>query len=167
MTPDERFVLIVEIAAIRVVDEPERLPSWSNEVWRFTDAVFGPCVLRICGVGDRARLVTEAQAKDQGFNPITVTCVTDDKAHYYPDASTFVTKMIADRDSHKLLGIQVAGAGSVAPPARVGDRCLGRGRGKVGGRQGRASGRRLGLLRLPDDEDPGFRVRQAHPHVVD
>ena len=57
--------------------------------------------------------LTEAQAKDQGFNPITVTCVTDDKAHYYPDASTFVTKVIADRDSHKLLGIQVVGAGSV------------------------------------------------------
>ena len=57
--------------------------------------------------------LTEAQAKDAGYDVITVTCVTDDKAHYYEDAATFVTKLIADRESHKLLGIQVLGAGSV------------------------------------------------------
>ena len=44
---------------------------------------------------------------------ITVTCVTDDKAHYYTDASTFMTKLIADKATHKLLGIQVLGAGAV------------------------------------------------------
>ncbi len=57
--------------------------------------------------------LTEAQARDAGFDVITATCVTDDKAHYYPGASTFVTKLIADRVTHKLLGIQVVGAGSV------------------------------------------------------
>ena len=57
--------------------------------------------------------LTEEQAKAAGFDAVTVTCVTDDKAHYYPDAATFVTKMIADRESHKLLGIQVLGGGSV------------------------------------------------------
>lgn len=57
--------------------------------------------------------LTEAQAKDAGFDVITVTCVTDDKAHYYSDASTFVTKLIADKNTHKLLGIQVLGAGAV------------------------------------------------------
>lgn len=57
--------------------------------------------------------LTEAQAKASGFDPVSVTCVCDDKAHYYPGAATFVTKLIADRESHKLLGIQVAGAGNV------------------------------------------------------
>ena len=57
--------------------------------------------------------LTEAQAKDAGYDVITVTCVTDDKAHYYADAATFVTKLVADRESHKLLGIQVLGAGNV------------------------------------------------------
>lgn len=57
--------------------------------------------------------LTEAQAKDAGFDVITATCVTDDKAHYYPDSDTFVTKLIADRGSHRLLGIQVLGGGSV------------------------------------------------------
>ena len=57
--------------------------------------------------------LTEEQAKAAGFDAVTVTSVTDDKAHYYPDAASFVTKLIADRESHKLLGIQVLGGGSV------------------------------------------------------
>lgn len=57
--------------------------------------------------------LTEAQALAAGFDAVSVTCVTDDKAHYYPDAATFVTKLIADKNTHRLLGIQVAGAGSV------------------------------------------------------
>ena len=57
--------------------------------------------------------LTETQAKDAGYDVENVLCVTDDKAHYYPDASSFVTKLIADRQSHRLLGIQVIGAGAV------------------------------------------------------
>ena len=57
--------------------------------------------------------LTEVQAKDAGFDPISVVCVVDDKAHYYPGASSFITKLVADRNSRKLLGIQVLGAGAV------------------------------------------------------
>lgn len=57
--------------------------------------------------------LTEAQAKEAGYDVITVTCVTDDKAHYYEDAATFVTKLVADKTTHALLGIQVLGAGAV------------------------------------------------------
>lgn len=35
---------------------------------------------------------------------VTALAVTDDKAHYYPDAAFFITKLIADRRTHKLLG---------------------------------------------------------------
>ena len=28
--------------------------------------------------------LTEAQALSEGYDPATVVCVTDDKAHYYP-----------------------------------------------------------------------------------
>ncbi|MEE1085625.1 MAG: FAD-dependent oxidoreductase [Schaedlerella sp.] len=57
--------------------------------------------------------LTEIQAKEAGYDVVTVTCVTDDKAHYYPNSSIFVTKLIADRSTHKLLGMQVIGAGAV------------------------------------------------------
>ena len=57
--------------------------------------------------------LTEAQAKDAGYDPVTVVCVTDDKAHYFPGADSFITKLIADKATHKLLGIQVLGGGAV------------------------------------------------------
>lgn len=55
----------------------------------------------------------EDQAKAAGYRVITALAVTDDKAHYYPDASFFITKLIADQDTHRLLGVQVLGAGNV------------------------------------------------------
>ncbi len=57
--------------------------------------------------------LSEQAAKDAGFDPVTVICVTDDKAHYYRDSDSFVTKLIADRQTEKLLGMQVIGAGAV------------------------------------------------------
>ncbi len=83
-----------------------------------TEAPYGGClgtgVVKLADDLNAGRTgLTEAQAKEAGFDVITATCVTDDKAHYYPDASTFVTKLVADRASHKLLGMQVLGAGAV------------------------------------------------------
>lgn len=57
--------------------------------------------------------LTEAQAAEEGFHPVSVITVVDDKAHYFPGAGTFVMKMIADKESLKLLGVQVIGAGAV------------------------------------------------------
>ena len=82
------------------------------------DAPYGGClgtgVVKLAeGLNAGRTGLTEEQAIAAGYDVITATCVTDDKAHYYPDASTFVTKLVADKASHKLLGIQVLGGGSV------------------------------------------------------
>ena len=57
--------------------------------------------------------LSEQAARDAGFDPVTVVCINDDKAHYYPDSSIFVTKLMADRETGRLLGIQVIGSGAV------------------------------------------------------
>lgn len=57
--------------------------------------------------------LTEDAAKEEGYDVVTVTTIVDDKAHYYPGSSFFIIKMIADKASRKLLGIQVIGKGSV------------------------------------------------------
>lgn len=82
------------------------------------DARYGGClgtgVVRLAeGLNAGRTGLTGQQAKDAGFDAVSVTCVTDDKAHYYPGASTFVTKLTADRATHRVLGIQVVGAGAV------------------------------------------------------
>ncbi len=61
----------------------------------------------------------EAQARDAGYDVVTALSILDDKAHYYPDASSFITKVIADRASHKLLGVQVLGSGAVDKMADI------------------------------------------------
>lgn len=63
--------------------------------------------------------LTEEQAKAAGFQVVSALCITDDKAHYYPDSDMFITKLIADGDSHKLLGMQVIGAGAVDKMADI------------------------------------------------
>ena len=55
----------------------------------------------------------EKEARDAGFDVETVIAVSDDKAHYYPGSNPFIMKLICDKASHKLLGIQVLGKGAV------------------------------------------------------
>lgn len=57
--------------------------------------------------------LTEDAAKAEGYDVVSVTTVVDDKAHYYPGASLFIIKMIADRATKKILGLQVIGKGAV------------------------------------------------------
>lgn len=63
--------------------------------------------------------LTELQAKDSGFDAVSVVAILFDKAHYYPDASSFVVKLIADRESHRLLGAQILGSGAVDKMADI------------------------------------------------
>ena len=57
--------------------------------------------------------LSEQQAAAAGIETETVVCVSDDKAHYYPDSSTFVTKLVAEKSTGRLLGMQVLGSGAV------------------------------------------------------
>lgn len=73
----------------------------------------GTAVCKLPGMNVGRTGLTEAQAAAEGYQPVSVVTVVDDKAHYYPDAGTFIMKMIADRESLRLLGVQVIGAGAV------------------------------------------------------
>lgn len=75
--------------------------------------VLGTGVVKLPGLNCGRTGLTEEQAIAAGYQVITALAVTDDKAHYYPDAAFFATKLIADKESHKLLGIQVFGPGAV------------------------------------------------------
>ena len=75
--------------------------------------VLGTGVVKLPGLNAGRTGLTEAAAREAGYNVETVLVVTDDKAHYYPDAAFFITKLIADKDTHQLLGVQVLGPGAV------------------------------------------------------
>lgn len=75
--------------------------------------VLGTGVVKLPGLNVGRTGLTEEQAKEAGYDVITALVPTDDKAHYYPDASFFITKVIADKTTRKLLGVQVFGPGEV------------------------------------------------------
>lgn len=75
--------------------------------------VLGTGVVKLPGLNCGRTGLTEQQAVSAGYDVVTALAVTDDKAHYYPGAGFFITKLVADRETHKLLGAQVMGPGAV------------------------------------------------------
>ena len=75
--------------------------------------VLGTAIAKIPGTNIGKTGLNEEEAIKYGFNPVSVVAVLDDKAHYYPYSSTFSIKLIADRDTLKILGVEVIGIGNV------------------------------------------------------
>ncbi len=75
--------------------------------------VLGTAVCKLPGLNVGKTGLTERAAREAGYDVETALLVTDDKAHYYPDSSYFVIKLIASRSARKLLGVQVLGPGAV------------------------------------------------------
>lgn len=73
----------------------------------------GTGVVKLPGFNAGRTGLTEAAARAAGYDVETALAATDDKAHYYPGAGWFVTKLVADRATRKLLGMQVFGSGAV------------------------------------------------------
>lgn len=73
----------------------------------------GTAVVKLPGINAGKTGLTEDAAKSEGYNVETVTTVMEDKAKYYPGASVFIIKMIADKETKKLLGVQVVGEGNI------------------------------------------------------
>lgn len=75
--------------------------------------VLGTGVAKLPGINVGRTGMNEGAARDAGYDVESVTVTVDDKAHYYPGASLFIIKLICDKATHKLLGLQVLGKGAV------------------------------------------------------
>ncbi len=81
--------------------------------------VLGTSIVKLPGLNCARTGLTEKKAKEAGYDVETAVAVTDDKAHYYPDSGFFITKLIADKQTHKLLGAQIMGPGAVDKMADI------------------------------------------------
>ena len=75
--------------------------------------VLGTAVVKLPELNAGRTGLSEEAARQEGYDVISVVVAVDDKAHYYPGSATMIIKLIADRNSHKLLGVQTLGAGAV------------------------------------------------------
>lgn len=73
----------------------------------------GTAVCKLPGINVGRTGLTEVRAKEEGFDPVSVVTIVDEKAHYYPGAGLLAVKMIADKSTERLLGVQVVGNGAV------------------------------------------------------
>lgn len=82
--------------------------------------VLGTGVVKLPGLNAGRTGLTEAAAREEGHDVVTVLTVLDDKAHYYPGAGSFIVKMIADKSTGEFLGLQVLGKGAVDKMVDIG-----------------------------------------------
>ena len=75
--------------------------------------ILGTGVVKMPGLNAGRTGLTETAAKAAGYDVETIVAPTEDKAGYYPDAAFFITKLIADKSTKKLLGAQILGPGAV------------------------------------------------------
>ncbi len=57
--------------------------------------------------------LTERQARQEEFEPMSVITAGPDKAHFFPTAMPILVKLVGDRKSGRLLGAQIVGSGEV------------------------------------------------------
>ncbi len=77
---------------------------------KFT-GVLGTSVVKVLRYNAGKTGLTEAQARDLGYPVVTALVPSSDLPHYYPASKPLLLKMIADRKSRKILGLQAVGPG--------------------------------------------------------
>ena len=75
--------------------------------------VLGTGVAKLPGISMGRTGLTEAAAKKAGYDVESIVVAVDDKAHYYPGSEKAIIKLICQRSTHKLLGLQTLGNGAV------------------------------------------------------
>ncbi len=81
--------------------------------------VLGSFCMKAFEAGVARAGLTEAQALEANLAPASATVSMHDRAHFYPTAKIMYLKIIADRATRKVLGIEAFGANGDAVKARV------------------------------------------------
>ncbi len=81
--------------------------------------VSGTWIMKLFELTTAKAGLTYAQARDAGFDPVAGLVVQADRAHFYPDHELMYLKLIADRKTRKILGIQGVGPHGDALAGRI------------------------------------------------
>ena len=79
----------------------------------------GNFCIKVFDLGIARAGLTVKQAEEAGFDPVHTVVVQADRAHFYPDMQLMYIKLIADRKTRKVLGIEAAGSQIDAVKSRV------------------------------------------------
>ena len=79
----------------------------------------GSFCLKVFDLGIARAGLTVKQAEQAGFDPVYSVVVQADRAHFYPTMELMYVKLIADRKTRRVLGIEAVGPHGDAVKARV------------------------------------------------
>ena len=88
----------------------------ANNVCGFKDkfpGVLGSTVCKLFNFNIGRTGLGENQARQEGFSVETVLSPAPDKAHFYPEAKPIMMKLVIDKKTRRLLGLQAVGPGIV------------------------------------------------------
>jgi NADPH-dependent 2,4-dienoyl-CoA reductase/sulfur reductase-like enzyme/rhodanese-related sulfurtransferase len=85
---------------------------------RFKGTIGSFCV-KVFDFGVARAGLTMTQAADAGFDPVHAVVVQADRAHFYPSMGLMYMKLIADRKTRRVLGVEAIGPQGDAVKARV------------------------------------------------
>ncbi|QWV91728.1 FAD-dependent oxidoreductase [Geomonas oryzisoli] len=75
--------------------------------------VIGTSILKVFNVNAGKTGLTESEARRHGFDVETVISPAPDRAHFFPGAKPILLKLVAERATGRILGLQAAGEGAV------------------------------------------------------
>jgi NADPH-dependent 2,4-dienoyl-CoA reductase/sulfur reductase-like enzyme/rhodanese-related sulfurtransferase len=75
--------------------------------------VIGTSILRVFNVNAGKTGLSETEARANGFDIETVLSPAHDKAHFFPGAKPIMLKLIAERTTGRIIGLQAVGEGAV------------------------------------------------------
>lgn len=93
------------VAGDNIAASTERIPGPSL----FFPGVLGTTVTRVFGLGFAQTGLSQDEAKKEGFDVVSALIESKSRAAYMPEAHDMAVKLVADKDSGKLLGAQIAG----------------------------------------------------------
>ncbi len=79
----------------------------------------GTFCIKVFDMGIAKAGLTSKQAKATGYDPVHSIVTQHDRAHFYPSSKLMYIKLIADRKTRRVLGIEAAGLKGDAIKARV------------------------------------------------
>lgn len=76
--------------------------------------VLGTAVCKVLDYNIARTGLSEEEAVRQGFKVESIICPGQDITHFIPGAKTIITKLVAAKDTRKILGAQIVGPGDVS-----------------------------------------------------
>lgn len=75
--------------------------------------VIGTAIVKVCDMNAGKTGLTETEARSAGFMVETVLAPAPDRAHFFPGAKPIALKLVAEKESGRILGLQAVGLGAV------------------------------------------------------